>query len=398
MNNPFVRRELVLECLSPVHIGGGGELKAYEYLYEKVKDMAYFVDEAKWVRFLSERKLIDKFAKELTLHSGQYEKGWGIWDWLVKNGAAAEEIRSLAARKARVRLSDAAGRDTLNDLHCHITQGDGRPYIPGSSIKGALRTGILRGLLERRPEIGEKYGKKVMEKLKAASRPNWLKNDLKKLNTELERELLGVLDPLQGRSSKKKVTGEVRDVLRGLLVSDAVCQDPEQETIVLQKIDATLDERGGVQNRILPIWRECLPTGTKLRFSVTLDLAMMKKIGIEDFDAVLDMVRCHIKTGLELQDRAFGREYAGAFRRAESADLMLGGGTGFLSKTITYTLFSSDKEAFECTRSLLDILFKKHKHAQRDKWISPRTLKLCQNQVNEREIMGLCRIEEAQSC
>jgi len=82
--------------------------------------------------------------------------------------------------------------------------------------------------------------------------------------------------------------------------------------------------------------------------------------------------------------------------------LEIGGGTGFLAKTLVYALADSDEEAREFIAAYLDEQFaardrrtgryeSTHKHKQFDRTLSPRTLKRAVMGQND-WIMGLCAL------
>ena len=51
-----------LECLAPVHIGNGETLQNLEYLYDETEEELYFIDRTKWMRFMTDNRLVDKFV------------------------------------------------------------------------------------------------------------------------------------------------------------------------------------------------------------------------------------------------------------------------------------------------------------------------------------------------
>ena len=74
----------------------------------------------------------------------------------------------------------------------------------------------------------------------------------------------------------------------------------------------------------------------------------------------------------------FQRLTDNVIRRMPDMDLAnayLGGNTGFLTKTLFAVLAPDRKQATELIRVLMNDSFKKHKHMDLDKHISPRTLK-----------------------
>ena len=121
-------------------------------------------------------------------------------------------------------------------------------------------------------------------------------------------------------------------------------------------------------------------------------------------DQVMESLRDYTSDGLRLQKQVFlpmnPRFYQPLFEEAETADMLLGGGTGFLAKTLVYALADSDEEAREFIAAYLDEAFTerkggrvepKHRHKQFDRTLSPRTLKRAVMGQDD-WIMGLCTL------
>ena len=400
--NELVQKTYVLKCISPVHIGNGETLKAFEYLYDRQAETVCFLDESKWIAFLAEHRLMDVFTEYLTktvdaLVSGYQYKGDNIWEWLQHQGITHEEIYRLGIRHAKAKTNALRGvKGSLNDIVCQMAMADGRPYIPGSSIKGALRTGLLYRLLQQNPKMKEKYWQEIMNIF------NDEKIRMNRKKSEWAKHMRRMEDTLLGRLNNPKFTGklikpQLRSVLRGLSISDAVCGSG-QTTIILKKIDAsTVENKLGKTEKILPLSRECIPAGTVFHFQITMDKAMMAEVGIHDSDELLAAVRQYTAEGLKLQMSVFGSQYSREFTLAQEADLLLGGGTGFLSKSLLYALAPSTAAAISLARNYMDANFRLHKHRSLDKRISPRTLKLTRAD-GACSIMGLCQIKETGGC
>ena len=407
--NSIVQKEYELECLSPVHIGSGETLKAFEYLYDKGQETAYFLDEAKWIAFLEQHQLMDAFARYLETVSRALEKkspykGQYVWEWLREKGITNEKIRSLGIRQAKAVADTMQGKkDNLNDIACQISMTDGRPYLPGSSLKGAMRTGILYHLLQENTTLKKTCWQKVKAELgKEDDKGRSInfkqqKKDWGMIVQNLENDLLGQLQSPHVDERRKKLTPQVKSVMRGLIVSDAVC-DSGQETIILKKIDASeYVDITRMKEKTLPLSRECIPAGAKFRFRVAMDQAMLQEIGIRDANEIWEMCHEFVSFGLDIQKKVFGGDYEKEFQEAYEANLMLGGGTGFLSKSLLYALAPSEKEARDVVKYYLSRAFRQHRHEELDQQISPRTLKLTRTRKSS-SLMGLCRVCEAGKC
>ncbi|WP_440330360.1 type III-A CRISPR-associated RAMP protein Csm5 [Mitsuokella multacida] len=204
-----------------------------------------------------------------------------------------------------------------------------KPIIPGSTIKGAMRTAILWRYLREHPEQARHYWNGMCG-LTRADRNS--RRAQQAQTREMEQDILHVL----GANAKKRADA-VNSAMRGLRVSDAVTE--ARGTIILQKIDEST-QLGRLQQseKRLPLFRECIPAGTKLRFSMTADFSMLAKIGVTSFADIVEALRAYTQDALRWQESAFGKKDAHLFREADTADVLLGGGTGFLSKTLVRAL------------------------------------------------------------
>ena len=390
-------KKVVLTCISPVHIGSGETLKAVEYLYDSSQQMLYFLDESKWIKFLFEKNLIDEFAKyvELTAQdSARNEEfiGNNVWNWLKSLDAEIknEELRALSIRQAVATTNTITQgrRQTLNDIACHIATAEGRPYIPGSSIKGIFRTAILYSFIKNFSDAQKnKYWSEI-----SATQNLPLKTQQKKCEEiiqRLENEIFSKLD-------YKKADAQVNSVLRGLIVSDAFFTPPRGtiqkfNTVILQKIDAsTKANRRGQTEKTLPLFRECIPAGTMFKFNVTLDLDIFGKIGVQSVEEILTLSKNFMLDGANLLKEVFGAQYHEEFKGIETATAFIGGGTGFIATTLLYSLAPSVEDGKNFIAGYFDKNFW-HSH-QSDEKISPRTLKLTKSPT-KKQIFGLCKFQ-----
>ncbi len=392
----LVRKDYELSCIAPVHIGSGEKLAAFEYLYERKQQKVYFLDESKWIAFLEKRRLMDEFAAYVERRAFQQKS---LWEWLLASGVREAELRALAARTAYAETLTAQQdrKNTLNDIACQIALADGTPYIPGSVIKGALRTGILHGIIKKEPQRFQRFWQDIRRMSHASLRER--EREWGRIVLRLEQAALHTLSLPNTRTGDAVVSA-----LRGIRVSDAVCAPGEKDTIVLQKVDLTTQKSQGEEGENeISLFRECLPAGRKLRFSITLDLSMLQALGISSPEEAIGMMRAHAREGLRLQERTFDKAYRPLFEEAEDADCLLGGGTGFLSKTLVYAL-APEAEARHFIAGYLDEKFMKkdkvtkrwvpaHDHKLRDARLSPRTLKMARA-GQDVWILGLCRMEE----
>jgi CRISPR type III-A-associated RAMP protein Csm5 len=128
-----------IETLTPVHIGSGNLLYYNsDFIKEKIDNDSYLV-------VISE----DKIGKLLGNKGSQFIDLWletisrkgSIKDFIAQfyKNAKADDY----AKRKVLLFASINSNDTLKEI---IHNGMGLPYIPGSSIKGAIRTAILASL------------------------------------------------------------------------------------------------------------------------------------------------------------------------------------------------------------------------------------------------------------
>lgn len=401
------RKIFELNCLSPVHIGNGETLKAFEYLYDHKTSTVYFLNEAKWIAFLDKNNLINKFFEYIERISAALrgrtpfvEKN--LWEWLNENGIADTDLRKLAIRQADAETNTIVSKRSLNDIDCHIALADGKPYIPGSSLKGLFRTAILHAKIKKMPALAQRYWKKIVATTKLDLRRQ--NSECARISHELENELLSKLDYTSVEGFNRRVPDEVKSVLRGFMVSDAVCTE-SIDTVILQRLDATTKTNHLYDaEKTLPLFHECIPANTRLKFSMTLDFDILSVVGISSFEQVFQMIREFMLDGMERLEKVFGDEFHEQFEEARTADALIGGGVGFLSKTLIYSLAPSHEEAKKFAANYFDEAFTvwdsvrhhrepAHWHETYDKKIAPRTLKLTRSQT-AKSLLGLVQFRE----
>lgn len=134
MNNSY---EFKLTTLSPVHIGCKENISPYsDYIYNEGK--VYFIDENKLIQFLKSRddmdEVMDDYIDIIQVQAySNLQDRHNLENFFQKYGLEMENFISHSL--------DTNGKitQTIN----RTINSSGRFYIPGSSIKGAIRTCLL---------------------------------------------------------------------------------------------------------------------------------------------------------------------------------------------------------------------------------------------------------------
>lgn len=160
MSNMF---NLKLITISPVHIGCQETLSPYsDYIYKDEK--IHIIDEDKLIEFFKSSTNIDNIIDEYmgTIKgqaSSSITKRHNLEDFFEKYGLKLEDFTAHSIP------CNAVIKQSID----RMTNTSGRPYIPGSTIKGAIRTSLLyhhtleEGLSEDR--IFGKFDKDVLKNL-----------------------------------------------------------------------------------------------------------------------------------------------------------------------------------------------------------------------------------------
>lgn len=126
-----------IHTLTPVHIGSGREIQSgFEYIYFQQEEKVAVLDPEKILRHIGE--------ENLHLWISCIEKGESITDKLpqLRDKTSAEVAdRSIAARQ-----------ECTKPVREQIRSGSGQTLLPGSSLKGALRTVVFGQMLVDDPK------------------------------------------------------------------------------------------------------------------------------------------------------------------------------------------------------------------------------------------------------
>ncbi len=360
--------KIEITCLSPVHVGSGEILNKSQYAYNSRAGKVYFPDESRWVQLISSKRLIPVLAREINTI-------YDLYTWCNKNRITDAELAQIS----RV-ISTSVGSE-LNDICLCMSDARNLPYIPGSSIKGALRTAILHRLIGAMT-TGDKqrYWQSIEQVTNTAGdRAGALKGSLARVIGDLEREQLHCLNRTNRRDNA------LNSAMQGLRISDAVIvEGGNSATCLIKKTDRHFSGT----DKPMPVIRECLVPGTKLQFTMTIEPEITRLIGIGKIEDVLSMAR-DFTQHIMMRDKKY---FGGQWEETKQGNIVIGGGTGFVDKTLLYSLAPSEDAGIETVRKILNIVFNRHSHMQEDKKISPRKLKLGLKSGKAYR-MGLCRME-----
>ena len=214
--------DVKLETLSPVHIGNGKTLR---------RDFDFVTKDGATYR-LDVDRVLQAREGQLAKAQGQYP----LPGKLLNKNEYQEFSRYILLGTPRSTRSDAELQAFIKDVYDH-------PYIPGSSLKGALRTALA-----------------------------W--NGWKEVKPKLNRNAIGHRRSWAGQRLEKKIFGRDpnHDLLRALQVSDMMgLEKPGEGLMVVNAQVLTKSEAGS------PIELEALKSGVTFTGSIKIDDALFEE-------------------------------------------------------------------------------------------------------------------------
>ncbi|MBC7075728.1 MAG: type III-A CRISPR-associated RAMP protein Csm5 [Syntrophomonadaceae bacterium] len=360
---------LTLKTLSPLFIGSGKEIHKKEYVYVPRGQSVYILDIPKFSRFLADRGLVNEYTEFMLGNQND------LYKWLHEKKVNETEIKTFAAY--RISAADALKHNSnLRGIQLFIKDNCLRPYVPGSSLKGAIRTAILAKMLSEKEALGKKTVKKFIDALKIKEMDRTLASKTRALETDLLHTL----------NFSDKKPDALNSVMRGLQISDS--EPVSTDNLILTvKIDLTV----AGNTKPIPIFREAIKPGVSIKLKLTLNPAILETAGID-----IDLVKTAIRDFASMQEKYF----FSAFKHPHNSDstkvedgleLYLGGGVGYVSKTVSYAM--GGRDALEFVAGLMNRQFRRHKHEKdQDIGVSPHILKgTYYNNLFYR--MGRCAVE-----
>lgn len=356
---------ITLHTEGPVFIGSGRTIGKKEYIYDRYANKVHIPNMEKMFAYFMKRGLLASYEEYLL--NGKIDFVY----WLKDNRITEREFMPWIAYT--MDSGDAViEQKSKKEILTSVKDAYGCPYVPGSSLKGALRTVLLGAVVIRKNEAFAEEQQKVRN----ANLRDSPKKILSKEADQLEQHRFNLL-----RCKKDELWNAVNDIMRGLRIGDSEPLSVDNLTLC-QKIDVTKD--GHEQS--LPIFRECIKPKTDIRFSMTINPEYFKHSSEYIMKAATIFAQNYNKCFLEkfpLNGISGG------------GNLYLGGGCGYVSKTVSYPLLGENgvKRVSEIIDSTLNHKMReKHNHREdKDKGVSPHMLKCTQYDGRLYE-MGACTL------
>ncbi len=334
--------DLILTAWSPLFVGNGHSYTKKEYMHDIRSGKVSFFDAQKFFSFLVERNLVEKYTQFML--SGQPS----LWEFLTRDCRIPDtDLKPLT--RYQIAIGDALDDSrSLKEIHAFQRDAYGRAYVPGSSVKGALRTAWLLNAV-----LDDTTAKHTLPSGRKAAFP--------------EEDYVNLL-----RLSQKRRSDAVNSIFRGIQISDSQ-PIPDERMMLTGKFDANM--QGGFppnSKHGVPLCRECVAPSTHIRFRLTLDQSILKgRITKETLEHAIQRYDAYYQ-------QTYGRKFTpptGSVSLPRQPYLILGGGAGFFSKSLAYP-YLGEEQGLHWTADLMTQMFRGHKHERdAENGISPHTMK-----------------------
>lgn len=324
----FLNYRLTIETIGPLFIGSeeNKNIAKSEYIIDR--NTLYVFDMRKMFNGLVKYHLDKAYAQDV-LQCNQ--KSNNLWSFLKNNGISYDRYKQWIAYS--LLLPDNV--EIKSNILAFMKDAYSKPYVPGSSLKGAIRTCILNALLLNGEN--ENFVTETENALKIHERNR--KAYLSRNASEMETSIFNTL-----KRKGTKSTDAVNSIFQGLTISDSEPLDTDC-LILCPKIDI-LPTESHKRNQLKNVVRECIKPGTKITFYVHID----SKFFHYDDKQILQFIR---QNYLNIEEKYLS-SFPSTINSNDEYKIYLGGGSGFVTKTCVYSLFDERDRAVKNAGEILD--------------------------------------------
>ena len=272
----IVKYKMKLEVLTPLHIGGAdykSKLDKKEYVFDKDKGTLALIDTEKFVGFLVKKNLFDKYISYIENSVNAkvmiQNRNINLLNFLKANNIDKDikEYRKKAPIKVDMNI------ENMNDIKLMLRNIEGKPYIPGTSIKGALVSFLLVNYIINHRDEFSKAKREILSESKKANDDRSiknLKNKIREIVNEIEKSI--IYDNNKELEKSKRF---------GISTSDSY-NYYDTRTNFYQDIDEKRNiKTENEKSKPMPVVREYIMSNSKFNFDITLDIDLLEKNKLE---------------------------------------------------------------------------------------------------------------------
>ncbi len=332
----FEIKKCSLTALSPIHIGSFEQrLTPFEYIYGY--ERIFFISDEKLSHFLLKKNLIEPYVKTISIEGHKFR----LSSFFREKGVILTEQDLIEISGGR--YAKAEGDITrLQDFRPIIRDGIGEVFIPGTSIKGVIKTAVLFEVLKKLKEQDENAFKYLVE--------NRISDDISKGEKKKFFFQWGMEKWFEAFELNNKRNSSNTDWFRMLHVTDAYPVEEIKTSIlpisIIKKEHigwAFKTESHGINTLI---WAECIPEGTVFEFEISWDRRLLESFKKENDNTSLPENLDNLMSALKNwsnSTKAFEEEFSSDhplqdWYKNKQPNFRIGFGSGMVSTTIIQLL------------------------------------------------------------
>jgi len=389
---------LTVRILSPVVIGTGERCNPMGFFVAD-DGRVWVVDERKFIEVLIERGLAEGFRiwLEGRLQQNRRPNLKGFFDAkeiLGEEKSAEKKTEILQASVAYV-LPLVSLRQRMLRFNLCLKTPDRRPYIPGSELKGAIRTAVLAQALHGKAldSLAEalqsedikqliKDIKQLIDEIQQLKKGPHLERELRQKQSALSRKLRNLWQETEQNLLRAGSKDAHNDLFRGIAISDS-------EPLPTDALRIYAAKRLNMSRDVTVFVEAIAPNSeTEVTLSVACPDRWLQAIGLTDKSGWLDWTKLahalyeHSNAILDFIAKKFpAREFPQVQAKAQKLKeqnkpdeplVCLGWGQGFLSITMTEPLRQKFPTAYETLRQAMAQAIGHYGHTQANNF--PKTL------------------------
>lgn len=302
--------DVTITTVGPLFIGDGRQRASHEWLRVDNDEKLILLDENRFFRWLANEGLGEAWQTYLQQNKPDATA-------FFAEGNRWQVIPKLC----RAKLNIVYSARPVESIRTFIRNGRGEAYLAGSTIKGCIATALY---VWRLNELSQQTRRQLMENVRqsVAQHASMPQSVTTQIFHQLFMNHLDKDDP-------------VNHILRGWSFDDSEPIADEQMCLVKRY------DEGPIGRSEQPEWREVVAPGTVIKTKLSLDMVMMSRAKM-----MLSMLNEALQNWQLLQERVYYdrirvKNRAPIDRRA--LYIYLGGGVGFVNKSILYALFDVEE-------------------------------------------------------
>ena len=324
MDNIYEYYTLTLTTLSPLFIGSGASTGKKEYCVDTKNHLIHFIDMQKLMAHvcsLNNERRLESFEAFL-LDADKRD----LYTFLQALGISPNVLKSLTLYSIPTGQINFNDRQNPVEVQRFMRDGNGHAYLPGSSVKGMIRTVLLSYLLSLRPDI---TAEKIDQAIDAAHQR--IDYQLKDAAQETEERLMHT------NRLTSKTANALNSIMKGLMVSDSLPLN-NADFILARKKD--VPPIGHPKYNMINISRECLRPGIEVSVHIKIDNRYFRPQGVR-YTNFADLFAAAVRH-YDAQYNSFYMTHFdipnGNVSSFSEPFVLMGGGAGYFGKNIIYSL------------------------------------------------------------